>query len=99
MELDRKHGELIIYQTDDGRVRLDVRVHNESLWMTQSDMAQLFQCSTDNVSLHLKNIYEEGELALEATTEDFSVVRLEGDREVQRRLTFYNLIRPSTNSS
>lgn len=84
-------GELILYQTDQGQVKLEVRLRNESLWMTQSDMAQLFQCSTDNVSLHLKNIYEEGELVQEATTEDFSVVREEGEREVQRRLKFYNL--------
>jgi hypothetical protein len=84
-------GEMILYQTDDGLVKLEVRLRDESLWLTQSDMAQLFQCSTDNVSLHLKNIYEEGELIQEATTEDFSVVRVEGEREVQRRLTFYNL--------
>lgn len=84
-------GEMIVYQTDDGLVKLDVRLLNESLWLTQSDMAQLFQCSSDNVSLHLKNIYEEGELDQKATTEDFSVVRIEGEREIQRRLTFYNL--------
>lgn len=77
-------GEMILYQTDDGLVKLEVRLRDESLWLTQSDMAQLFQCSTDNVSLHLRNIYEEGELVQEATTEDFSVVRIEGEREVQR---------------
>ncbi|GEM_PF-941465 len=88
---EAKQGEIILYQTDDGRVKLDVRLQNESLWLTQSDMAQLFQCSSDNVSLHLKNIYEEGELEQSATIEDFSVVRKEGEREVQRRLTFYNL--------
>jgi len=87
----KQNGEMILYQTDDGLVKLEVRLLNESLWMTQNDMAQLFQCSTDNVSLHLKNIFEEGELEQEATTEEFSVVRLEGEREVQRRLTFYNL--------
>lgn len=83
--------ELLIYQTEDGRVKLDVRLSNETLWMTQSDMAKLFQCSTDNISLHLKNIYEEGELRQEATTEEFSVVRQEGERQVQRKLQFYNL--------
>lgn len=91
MNINENQGEMILYQTDDGMVKLDVRLQNESLWLTQSDMAQLFQCSTDNVSLHLKNIYDEGELEQEATTEDFSVVRIEGEREVQRRLTFYNL--------
>jgi len=59
--------------------------------LTQSSMAQLFNCSADNISLHLKNIYEEGELELSATTEDFSVVRQEGQRKISRTLTFYNL--------
>jgi len=84
-------GEVLIYKSDDGRVKVDVRLENETLWMTQSDMARLFQCSTDNISLHLKNIYEEGELERLATTEDFSVVRLEGKRTVRRKMTFYNL--------
>ena len=84
-------GEMLVYQTEDGRIRLDVRLENETIWMTQSDMAQLFQCSTDNISLHLRNIYEENELSLEATTEDFSVVRQEGERQVRRKITFYNL--------
>lgn len=84
-------GELIVYQTEDGRIRLETRLENETLWMTQQQMAELFQCSADNISLHLKNIYDEGELALSATTEDFSVVRLEGERPVTRNLTHYNL--------
>ena len=67
-------GEMLIYKTDDGQSRVDVRLVDESLWMTQSDMAQLFQCSSDNISLHLKNIYDEGELSREATAEEFSVV-------------------------
>lgn len=84
-------GEILVYQTDDGKIRLDVRLEHETLWMSQIDMAQLFQCSGDNISLHLKNIYEEGELDRAATTEEFSVVRREGTREVARRLTLYNL--------
>lgn len=82
---------MLIYKSDNGQVKIDVRLVNESLWMTQSDMAQLFQCTADNISLHLKNIYEEGELDRESTTEDFSVVRLEGNRQVRRTLPFYNL--------
>jgi hypothetical protein len=84
-------GEVLIYKTDSGKTKVDVRLVNESLWMTQSDMAQLFQCSADNISLHLKNIYEEGELTQEATTEEFSVVRQEGSRAVRRKMMFYNL--------
>ncbi len=84
-------GEILVYQTDDGKIKLDVRLERETLWMTQSDMAQLFQCSADNISLHLKNIYDEGELTEAATTEEFSAVRQEGTRQVRRMLTFYNL--------
>lgn len=93
-ETDKKEpprGEILVYQTDDGKIRLDVRLQQETLWMSQSDMAQLFQCSGDNISLHLTNIYEEGELDRSATTEEFSVVRCEGARDVTRRLTLYNL--------
>ncbi|RLB92026.1 MAG: hydroxyacid dehydrogenase [Deltaproteobacteria bacterium] len=84
-------GELLIYESDNGQVKIEVRLVNETLWMTQADMARLFQCSTDNISLHLKNIYEEGELERSSTTEDFSVVRQEGKRSVRRKMTFYNL--------
>lgn len=84
-------GQILIYRTDDGKVKLDIRLERETLWMTQSDMAELFQCSTDNISLHLKNIYDEGELSEQATTEEFSAVRKEGSRQVRRKLTFYNL--------
>lgn len=64
---------------------------NETIWCTQKAMAQLFDCSTDNISLHLKNIYESGELEQEATSEFFSVVQTEGERQVNRKLKFYNL--------
>ncbi|NCB39386.1 MAG: hydroxyacid dehydrogenase [Erysipelotrichia bacterium] len=84
-------GEVIIYQTDNGQVKIDVRLVNGTLWLTQADMAQLFNCSADNISLHLNNIYEEGELEQASTTEDFSVVRHEGNRAVRRKITFYNL--------
>lgn len=81
---------MIIYQSDDGRIRLETHLENETLWMTQNQMAELFGCSVDNISLHLKNIYEEGELLEIATTEDFSVVRLEGERQVSRNIKHYN---------
>ncbi len=84
-------GQIVIYRSDDGLVKLDVRLVNETLWLAQSDMAALFQCSVDNISLHLKNIYDEGELAETATAEDFSVVRSEGGRSVRRTLKLYNL--------
>ena len=80
-----------IYQSDDGQVQLDIRLEQDSLWMTQAQISELFATSTDNVSLHLKNIYAEQELGEDATTEDFSVVRREGKRQVQRNLKHYNL--------
>lgn len=63
-------GEILVYRTDDGKIKPDVRLERETLWMTQNDMAQLFQCSVDNISLHTKNIYSEGELTSSATTEE-----------------------------
>ncbi|MBX3290660.1 MAG: virulence RhuM family protein [Acidobacteria bacterium] len=84
-------GVLILYQAEDQSINLEVRLYNESIWLTQSEMAELFQCSTDNISLHLKNIYDERELTVEATTEESSVVRREGNRDVRRTVTMYNL--------
>ena len=68
-----------------------VRYYGKLRWLTQSQMATLFGCSTDNIGLHLKNVYAVGELSREATTEDFSVVRKEGARQVRRNVTCYNL--------
>ena len=84
-------GQFLVYSTEDGEIKIDVRLENETVWVTQADMAKLFQCSADNISLHLKNIYDEGELQPKATTEDFSAVRMEGGRQVRRNLTFYSL--------
>ena len=68
-----------------------MRLENETVWLTLSQMAVLFGCSTDNIGLHLKNVFAVGELSREATTEDFSVVRREGSRQVRRNVTCYNL--------
>ena len=84
-------SQFIIYQSENGETRLDVRFLGETVWLTQALMAELFQTSTDNISLHLKNIYAEGELTEISTTEDYSVVRKEGVREVKRNLKHYNL--------
>jgi hypothetical protein len=70
---------------------VEVRLDVETVWLTQGQIAELFDTSTDNVSLHLKNIYKDNELEEAATTEDFSVVRREGEREVKRSLGHYNL--------
>lgn len=80
-----------IFQTETGELQVRLDVQQDTVWLTQAQMAELFDTSTDNVGLHLKNIYSELELQEESTTEDFSVVRLEGVRQVKRQLKHYNL--------
>jgi hypothetical protein len=84
-------GEVIVYQTEDGRVKLDVRLEDETVWLTQPLMAELFQTTQQNVSQHVLNIYDEGELIEDATHKKFLSVRQEGSRQVQRSRDFYNL--------
>jgi len=90
-EIRNSTAEFLIFQIEGKEDGVQVVYHNESVWCTQKVMAQLFDCSTDNIGLHLKNIYETGELLQEATTENFSVVQNEGERQVNRKLKFYNL--------
>ena len=82
---------LILYTTEDGKSQIKLRTKDETVWLSQREIAELFDVSTDNVGLHLKNIYEEGELTREATTEESSVVQTEGARQVQRPVTLYKL--------
>lgn len=82
---------MVIYQSDDGQIRLETRLENETLWMTQNQMAELFQTTVANINIHIKNILDEGELLEAATIKDFLIVRLEGQREVQRNIAHYNL--------
>ena len=84
-------GQVVVYDTADGAVHVDVRLEQETVWLTQRQMAAVFQTSTDNVSLHLKNIFADEELSERATTEDFLVVQSEGQRQVRRSLKHYNL--------
>ena len=86
-----KNGEILLYSYEGSKTYVDVYYRDETFWLTQSGMAELFDCSADNVSVHLRNIYAEEELSREATTEKFSVVRKEGNRNVTRTLDFYNL--------
>ena len=83
-------NEIVVYQPDEIS-RIDVRLGHDTVWLTQRQMAELFGCSSDNIGLHLRNIYSECELVESATAEDSSVVRLEGKRRVVRRVRFYNL--------
>ena len=90
-EIRNSTAEFLIFQIEGKEDGVQVVYHKESVWCTQKAMAQLFDCSSDNIGLHLKNIYETGELSQEATTENFSVVQNEGERQVNRKLKFYNL--------
>ncbi|MBT4400963.1 MAG: hypothetical protein HOD37_15900, partial [Bacteroidetes bacterium] len=84
-------GEIILYENDDGGVGLDVRLDKDTIWLTQKQMGLIFDKDTDTIGLHLRNIFKEGELEERATTEESSVVQLEGKRHVSRRVRFYNL--------
>ena len=84
-------GELLLYQTEDGRTRIQCRFEDEAIWLTQAQIAELFQTTPQNVTLHLKAIFAEGELAEAATCKDCLQVRSEGGREVTRKLRHYRL--------
>jgi hypothetical protein len=86
-----EQNKIVLYTTESGNVSVDVYFENETFWLTQKSMAELFDCTADNISLHLKNIYAENELNVHSTAEKFSVVRREGERDVRREVTFYNL--------
>lgn len=85
------NSEIILYQTEDGQTKIDVRLEKETVWLSQAQMVELFQTTKQNISLHIKNIYEEGELDEISTVKDYLTVQTEGKREVQRNLKFYNL--------
>ena len=84
-------GQFLVYEAEDGHIKIDVRLEDETVWLTQQLMADLFQTTKQNISLHIQNIFEEGELTPEATVKKYLTVRPEGNREVNRLLDYYNL--------
>ena len=88
--IESQKGEIVMYQPDE-TIRLEVRVENESVWLTQQQMAELFKATKQNVSLHIRNIFEEGELEEFSTVKEYLTVRKEGKRTVRRRVNLYNL--------
>jgi hypothetical protein len=90
-EIAQGKGQFLVYQAEDGTLKLDVRLEDETVWLTQPLMADLFQTTQQNISQHILNIYEEEELAPEATHKKYLSVRSEGKREVKRLLDYYNL--------
>jgi len=88
---ENNNSQIIIYQTENGETKIDVRFQDETVWLTQKMMAELFQTTSQNITLHLKNIYEEKELEEKATCKEFLQVQTEGTRNVKRKQKFYNL--------
>ena len=85
------NSKILLYQTEDGQTKIDVRLEEESVWLSQVQMAELFQTTKQNISLHIKNVFEEGELEEISTVKDYLTVQTEGKRDVQRKINFYNL--------
>ncbi len=86
------NSEILLYQTEDGQTKIDVRLEEESVWLSQVQMAELFQTTKQNISLHIKNVFEEGELEEISTVKDYLTVQTEGKREVQRKLMFFKSV-------
>lgn len=89
--LDKPQGEIVIYQADGGDTRIDVRFVDETVWLTQAQLCELYQTSKSSVSEHIKNIFEEGELSEESTVRKFRTVQMEGEKNVARSILHYNL--------
>lgn len=90
-QIEAHQGEIVIYQTENGSTKIDVRFEDETIWLTQQQMAELFQSSRTNIVEHIRHIYEEGELDENSTCRKFRQVRTEGGREVSREIPYYNL--------
>ncbi len=90
-DLPENRSEIVLYRTEDGRSRIQVRLEDETVWLTQALMPELFQTTPQNVTIHIKGIYEDGELPEAATCKELLQVRQEGDRAVRRRIRLYNL--------
>ena len=86
-----EENKIVIYQTEDGQTQIDVRLENDTVWLTQGQMVDLFQTTKQNVSLHVRNVFKEGELDQSATVKDYLTVQKEGKREVTRNVKYYNL--------
>ena len=84
-------SELILYTTEDGRSQIRLRAEHQTVWLTQLEMAELFDATKQNISLHLKNLFQDGELDPTATVKESLTVQTEGVRQVQRKVTLYNL--------
>jgi hypothetical protein len=89
--MEERKGEILLYQTEDKKTQVQVRLEGETVWLTQRQLAELFQKDVRTVNEHIGNIFNEGELSPEATIRKFRIVQTEGNREVAREVEFYNL--------
>ena len=91
MNEQNDNGNIILYQTEDGKSRIEVTLCNDTVWLTADQMAELFQRNKSTISRHIKNVFEDGELNPDSTVAFFATVQNEGDRTVERNLAYYNL--------
>lgn len=91
MSGDSPNSEMVVYVGDDGKPQIQARLQDENMWLTQVQLAQVFQTTRQNIGQHIKNIYEEKELDPSATIKKFFIVQTEGDREVSRNIEHYSL--------
>ena len=91
MEDNIKLGEIVLYQMDRASTQIEVRIEDETVWLTQAQMVELFNSSKQNISLHINNIFKEGELSPESTIKEYLTVQIEGSRKVKRKISIYNL--------
>ena len=89
--MSESKGELIIYQTEDGLTKIDVRLDNDTVWLSLDQMAELFRRDKSTISRHIKKVFQEGELIEDTTVANFATVQSEGDRQVSRNITYFNL--------
>jgi len=86
-----EENKVVIYQTEDGQTQIDVRLENDTVWLTQAQMAELFERTPQNITMHIRNAYNEGELEREATCKEYLQVQTEGKRQVTRTIPYFNL--------
>lgn len=89
--MEKQNSQIVIYKDQNGKIKIDVRFDGDTVWLTQNNLAKLFQTTKQNINLHAKNIFEEGELKPNQTVKDFLTVQNEGKRDVSRNLEYYNL--------
>ena len=86
-----ENNQIVIYQTEDGQTQIDVRMENDTVWLTQAQMAELFQKTPQNITMHIRNVYKEGELDMSATCKENLQVQKEGNRQIKRVVKYYDL--------